>query len=78
MNSMLEGTTVGIALLGRVPVKLLEKLLKGIESLQVILLVTANQNRMFTNIHINMLLGRAVEDKTSADAGTVEVIVGVK
>ena len=34
MNSMLEGTTVGIALLGRVP--LLEKLLKGIESLQVI------------------------------------------
>ena len=78
MNSMLEGTTVGIALLGRVPCKVIGKITKGD---RIVTSNTPGHGQSEQNVHeytYQHVIGRAVEDKTSADAGTVEVIVGVK
>lgn len=78
MNSMLSGTTVGIALLGRVPCNVVGKVTKGD---RIVTSNTPGHGQSEQNVHeytYQHVIGRAVEDKTSADAGTVEVIVGVK
>ncbi len=78
MNSMLSGITVGIALLGRVPCNVVGKVTKGD---RIVTSNTPGHGQSEQNVHeytYQHVIGRAVEDKTSADAGTVEVIVGVK
>ena len=78
MNSRLPGITVGIALLGRVPCNVVGKVTKGDR------IVTSNtpghgqSARNVSTYGYQHVIGRAVEDKTTDDTGTVEVIVGVK
>lgn len=78
MNSTLEGLTVGVALLGRVPCKVIGEVNKGDR------IVSSNKPGhgqseknalVYSYQHV---IGRAVESKDTPGEGTVEVIVGVK
>jgi hypothetical protein len=83
MNSKLTSTdnkfAVGVALLGRVPCKVVGKVNKG----DRICSSDTKGHGMSADINVDEytwkhVIGRALESKSSEDAGTIEVIVGVK
>jgi len=80
MNSALEGTTVGVALLGRVPVKVTGKVKKGDRMVTGTEPGHAQSNATLDAMDYNYkhVIGRAIEDKHTQGPGIIEVIVGVK
>jgi hypothetical protein len=77
MNSMAEGITTAVALLGRVPCKVVGPITKGD---RIISSDTPGHGRSEMGHEINWrhVIGRALESKNSLEAGVIEVIVGVK
>jgi len=78
MNSTLEGTTVGIALLGRTPCKVIGSINKGDRIISSSVPGHGQSEKNVSEYTYQHVVGRAVESKTSTGEGTVEVIVGVK
>ena len=79
MNSMAPGTTVGIALLGRVPCKVIGKVGKG-DRIVSSSTPGHGQSADTPEIDINWrhVVGRSLSTKLDDDEGVIEVIVGVK
>jgi len=81
MNSMCEGTTVAVALTGRVPCKVIGLVKKGDRILAseepgVARVPTDYEMRDVKDWY--RIVGRALEDKTTEGIGLVEVVVGAK
>lgn len=76
MNSMLQGTSVPVALAGRVPCKVEGEITKGqrltsSDTPGVAIAATHDATH-------RQVIGRALENKTTDEVGLVEIIVGVK
>ena len=78
MNSTLNGTTVGVALLGRTPCKVIGTINKGDRIISSSVPGHGQSEKNVSEYTYQHVIGRAVESKTSTGEGTVEVIVGVK
>ena len=78
MNSTLDGTTVGVALLGRTPCKGIGTIKKGDRIISRSVTGHGQSEKNVSEYTYQHVIGRAVESKTSTGEGTVEVIVGVK
>ena len=78
MNSTLDGTTVGVALLGRTPCKVIGTINKGDRIISSSVPGHGQSEKNVSEYTYQHVVGRAVESKTSTGEGTVEVIVGVK
>ena len=78
MNSTLDGTTVGVALLGRTPCKVIGTINKGDRIISSSVPGHGQSEKNVSEYTYQHVIGRAVESKTSTGEGTVEVIVGVK
>lgn len=78
MNSTLGGTTVGVALLGRTPCKVIGTINKGDRIISSSVPGHGQSEKNVSEYTYQHVVGRAVESKTSTGEGTVEVIVGVK
>ena len=76
MNSAMEGTTVAVALAGRVPCRVIGKVEKGQR------LVSAQEpgaaKAASEYATYQQVLGRALENKDTNEEGIIEVVVGVK
>ena len=79
MNSMAEGTVVGVALLGRVPCKVVGKITKG-DRIVSSSTPGHGQSSDTPEIDINWrhVVGRALSTKLDDGEGVIEVIGGVK
>lgn len=76
MNSTLQGTTVAVALAGRVPCKVEGEVKKGQR-------LTSSDTPGVAQVADEdstqwQIIGRALEDKTTSEVGLIEVVVGVK
>lgn len=76
MNSMLKGTSVPVALAGRVPCKVVGEVTKGqrltsSDTPGVAIAATRDATD-------RQVVGRALENKTTTEVGLIEIIVGVK
>lgn len=81
MNSAAEGTTVPVALAGRVPVKCIGPVKKGqrlLSSEEPGVARAPTDYEMQEYMDWYRIVGRALEDKTTEGIGLVEVVVGVK
>lgn len=78
MNSMLQGTTVGVALLGRVPCNVTGIIKKGDRIISSNLPGHGQSVDAVNEYSWQHVIGRALESKTTLGPGTIEVIVGVK
>ena len=78
MNSTLDGTTVGVALIGRTPCKVIGTINKGDRIISSSVPGHGQSEKNVSEYTYQHVVGRAVESKTSTGEGTVEVIVGVK
>jgi len=78
MNSALEGTTVGVALLGRVPVKVTGQVSKGDRMVTAEKHGHAQSEFYVGDFNYRHVIGRALENKQTTGPGIIEVIVGVK
>ena len=78
MNSALEGTTVGVALLGRVPVKVTGQISKGDRMVTAEKHGYAQSEFYVGDFNYRHVIGRALENKDTTGPGVIEVIVGVK
>lgn len=81
MNSALEGTSVPVALAGRVPVKVIGPVKKGqrlLSSEEPGVARAATDYEMQEYMDWYRIVGRALEDKTTEGIGLVEVVVGAK
>jgi len=81
MNSMCEGTTVAVALAGRIPCKVIGQVKKGDRILASEEPGVARVPTDYELKDINdwyRIVGRALEDKTTEGIGLVEVVVGAK
>ena len=78
MNSALEGTTVGVALLGRVPVKVTGQVSKGDRMVTAEKHGHAQSEFYVGDFNYRHVIGRALENKQTTGPGVIEVIVGVK
>ena len=77
MNSAAEGTTVGVALTGRVPCKVTGIIAKGD---RIISSDVPGHGKSGSGLDHNWrhVVGRALESKTTLDEGIIEVVVGAK
>tara|TARA_B100000035_G_C21035608_1_gene570746 strand:+ start:5298 stop:6167 length:870 start_codon:yes stop_codon:yes gene_type:complete len=76
MNSMLKGTSVPVALAGRVPCKVTGEITKGqrlTSSDTPGVAIGASSDATHRQV-----IGRALESKTTEETGLIEIIVGVK
>jgi len=76
MNSMLQGTSVPVALAGRVPCKVTGEVTKGqrlTSSDTPGVAIGASNDATHRQV-----IGRALESKTTEETGLIEIIVGVK
>jgi len=81
MNSAAEGTTVAVALAGRVPLKVIGPVVKGqrlLASEEPGVARAPTDYEMQEYMDWYRIVGRALEDKTSEGIGLVEVVVGAK
>ncbi len=80
MNSMCEGTTVAVALAGRVPCKVIGQVKKGdrILASEVPGVARVPTDDELSNVNWYSIVGRALENKTTEGIGLVEVVVGSK
>lgn len=81
MNSKAEGTTVAVALAGRVPLKVIGPVVKGqrlLASEEPGVARAPTDYEMQEYMDWYRIVGRALEDKTSEGIGLVEVVVGAK
>jgi len=78
MNSMLGGTTVGVALLGRVPCNVTGIIKKGDRIISSNVPGHGQSYNAVNEYSWQHVIGRALEAKTTLGPGTIEVIVGVK
>ena len=78
MNSRLEGTGVGVALLGRVPCNVTGIINKGDRIISSNLPGHGQSVDAVNEYSWQHVIGRALESKTTLGPGTIEVIVGVK
>ena len=76
MNSMLQGTSVPVALAGRVPCKVMGEVTKGQR------LTSSDTPGVAigapSDATHRQVIGRALENKTTEEVGLIEIIVGVK
>ena len=78
MNSMLGGSTVGVALLGRVPCNVVGIINKGDRIITSNVPGHGQSSDAVNDYNWQSVVGRALEAKTTLGPGTIEVIVGVK
>ena len=81
MNSMMEGTTVAVALAGRIPCRVIGEVRKGqriVASETPGVARVATENEHSEGLDWFRVIGRALEDKTTLAEGTVEIVVGTK
>lgn len=78
MNSALSGTSVGIALLGRTPCKVIGTINKGDRIISSSVPGHGHSAKNVSEYMYQHVIGRAVESKTTPGEGVIEVIVGVK
>lgn len=81
MNSAMQGTTVAVALSGRVPCKVVGEVKKGqrlVASEEPGVARAATGYEKQEAMDWNRIVGRALEDKTTLGVGTIEVVVGAK
>lgn len=77
MNSTAEGTTVGVALAGRVPCKVTGIIQKGDRIISSDVPGHGKSGRGLDHTWRHVV-GRALESKTTLDEGIIEVVVGAK
>jgi hypothetical protein len=75
MNSALSGLTVGVALLGRTPCKVIGEVMKGD---RIVSSDIAGHGQSIVDFSYQHVVGRAVESKTTPGEGIIEVVIGVK
>lgn len=75
MNSALSGLTVGVALLGRTPCKVIGEVMKGD---RIVSSDIAGHGQSIDDFSYQHVVGRAVESKTTPGEGIIEVVIGVK
>lgn len=81
MNSMMEGTTVAVALAGRLPCKVIGEVSKGqrlVASEEPGVARAASGYEQQEAMDWNRIIGRALADKTTLGVDIVEVVVGTK
>ena len=81
MNSMQEGTSVAVALAGRVPVRVIGEVRKGqriVASETPGVARVATEHEHSEGLDWFRVIGRALEDKTTLAEGKVEIVVGTK
>lgn len=81
MNSTMEGTTVAVALAGRVPCRVIGEVRKGqriVASETPGVARIATENEHSEGLDWFRVIGRALEDKTTLAEGNVEIVVGTK
>ena len=78
MNSMLGGSTVGVALLGRVPCNVVGIINKGDRIITSNVPGHGQSSDAVNDYNWQSVVGRALEAKSTLGPGTIEVIVGVK
>jgi hypothetical protein len=67
-----------VALSGRVPCKVVGRVQKGDRLVSSLTHGHAQSARPMDILDYRTIIGRALEDKTTTDAGTIEIVVGVK
>lgn len=81
MNSTMEGTTVAVALAGRIPCRVIGEVRKGqriVASETPGVARIATENEHSEGLDWFRVIGRALEDKTTLAEGNVEIVVGTK
>lgn len=81
MNSMMEGTSVAVALAGRIPCRVIGEVRKGqriVSSETPGVARVATENEHSEGLDWFRVIGRALEDKTTLAEGNVEIVVGTK
>lgn len=81
MNSTLEGTSVAVALAGRVPCRVIGEVRKGqrlVASETPGVARVATEHEHSEGLDWFRIIGRALEDKVTLGEGKVEVVVGTK
>ena len=78
MNSVLPGTTVGVALLGRTPCKVTGEVTKGDRIISSDVPGHGQSVNAVEEFSYQHVVGRAIESKTTPGEGIIEVVIGVK
>ena len=80
MNSVVEGTSVAVALVGRVPCNVIGEVRKGqrLVSSETPGVARAASEHEFVGLDWFTVIGRALEDKNTLGVGSIEVVVGTK
>ena len=78
MNSVLPGTTVGVALLGRTPCKVTGEVTKGDRIISSDVPGHGQSVNAVEEFSYQHIVGRAIESKTTPGEGIIEVVIGVK
>ena len=74
----MSGTSVGVALLGRTPCKVIGTINKGDRIISSSVPGHGQSGKNVSEYMYQHVIGRAVESKTTPGEGVIEVIVGVK
>lgn len=80
MNSMIEEQAVAVALAGRVPCKVIGEVKKGqrLVSSETPGVARVASEYEYVGLDWFVVIGRALEDKTTLGVGVIEVVVGTK